>query len=70
MVYQTPMQYYQGFPSADPRYPPQVPLRTPPQPHVPPHSGFQASPSRNGSFASPTHSRRQSTQPPTGEEDK
>lgn len=56
---------------------PQMSLRTPPQqPHIPPHQGgYQHSPSRNSSYASaaghptPSHSRRQSTQPPP-EDDK
>jgi len=55
--------------------PQQVPLRTPPQPHIAPHQGgYQHSPGRNNSYASaaghptPSHSRRQSTQPQPEEE--
>lgn len=54
----------------------QMSLRTPPQPHIPPHQGgYQQSPSRNSSYGgaaghpTPSHSRRQSTVPPT-EDDK
>ena len=67
------MMRHQGYQQPQP----QMSLRTPPQqPHIPPHqSNYQHSPGRNNSYASaagqhptPSHSRRQSTQPVPEEE--